>query len=106
MQNRLDELKLASAEVSPANKKEASVEMVKIDVDDNIDETVAAFQGIMSGIQKIEKNIETINTLKQRPAILFWRVFVFQLFVAVFALHGLTEMISGAQFRCLGLGKR
>ncbi|KMS65358.1 hypothetical protein BVRB_036800, partial [Beta vulgaris subsp. vulgaris] len=66
MQSRLDELKLASAESSPANKKEASVEMVKIDVDDNVDEAIAAFQGIMTGIQKIEKNIEVINALKQR----------------------------------------
>ena len=72
MQSRLDELKLASAEASPANKKDASVEMVKIEVDDNADDAVAAFQGIMNGIQKIEKSIETINTLKQRFVFLFY----------------------------------
>jgi hypothetical protein len=68
MQNRLDELKAAaSAEPSPANKKgEASIEMVKVEMDEAVDETMQTFQGIMAGIQKIEKNVETINALKQR----------------------------------------
>eukprot|EP00474_Spongospora_subterranea_P000837 CRZ01295.1 hypothetical protein [Spongospora subterranea] len=73
MQNRLDELKAVSADSSPAHKKwekgDVEVEMVKVDVDvekKDVDETIVAFQTIMEGIKKIEKNIETINLLKQR----------------------------------------